>query len=1101
MDKLSNHNKNDDIAIIPSSAVLRGKILGDGGFGRVYAGSWNTRQVAIKVIRDSEPTEKQRQLFFQEAQLLARLQHPRIVQFYGISKSPFQIVIELLPRGDLYTYLTENQRTIPWSPMRWQFALDIAKGLSYLHKSCILHKDIKSENILLDENLRAKITDFGISKLKATRFYTYTGNGTFHCMAPELMDPKAKKGPPADIYAFAVVLWEIAARKRVFAGAYNPQLIPIWTIQGTREDIPKKWPQPFSEIIKSCWHQNPEQRPTADQAVELIRKVMPKDVVDNDGKTSPNKVIEIPRSLATFVGREGHLGVAFSAVKRGGFTVFSGPHGSGKTEFAIQFANQYIEKFDLIYWIPSKTQGDRKKAFQNLAAKLGIKLNPEDSYVIIQKKVYDTLNRCSFDQPYLLIFDDLVEKETFPKNGSILVTTHDLRHYHNKRIMNISMLDIEEGVELVQKLTGKKEDNKGERDLVNTFGGIAFAIDRACFQIVQRNTSLSSYLKDIDILALLKEKGDKRYTCSLYNRWNDSLKTLDPLALRCLTQLAHLGTPKIPMLWMVIWVKLEQPVSSGQDEVIKTFNQTSSLTTILTSLVDLNIVHFFREEEYIYLFPPIQHMLCKRDKKESYLKNLDLLSSVGAQLFVEEDSQKWGEVFFKHSDTLDASPLSKKIDQKSLANFLEIRGHLAMKMEKYEQSFACFKKVLDAQKKIDGGDHARHIMVLSNIGSSLAKLNRNNEALDYFNQALATSKKVHGDQSLQVGAVLNNFGAVLLEIGKYREAGEKFLRALCIYQKAYGEKNTLVASCFRNCGEAALKMKDYKVALGGFERALEIYGHGNNAKEMLLTIDRFVEVLEQLKMYNDQLKYLQGALIMRSQIGDYPKTADCYHRMGKALRKLGKHKESLTNLKKALSIYKTLGGDAHLDVARVLLSIGLGLDDLGQYDKSVAHTREALGIFKQRLGPEHFMVPVCLNNLGCALSQQDHHEKALVELNKALKIYKKVYGGVHRSVANCLDSIGSAQSRKGDHGQAVATLKQSIELYNNVYKGGHPDAADPLKHLGVALKKLGKRDEALKAFKDALALLKKADHPDQILLSEVQSEIEGMIQQPDKKSK
>src|SRR5690349_5045493 len=181
-----------DEALINHKDIVFGKILGAGGFGEVYHGTWRHNDVAIKKLLMKNITPESAAEFETESQIMAHLRSPNIVQFYGYAIEPERcIVMEYCPNGSLFSVLHSNQ-PLEWSE-RTNIALGATKGLAFLHEERILHRDIKSLNILLTAHFEAKLTDFGLSKLKAeTKSFntasktTKNAVGTTQWMAPEL---------------------------------------------------------------------------------------------------------------------------------------------------------------------------------------------------------------------------------------------------------------------------------------------------------------------------------------------------------------------------------------------------------------------------------------------------------------------------------------------------------------------------------------------------------------------------------------------------------------------------------------------------------------------------------------------------------------------------------------------------------------------------------------------------------------------------------------------------------------------------------------------------------------------------------------------------
>lgn len=258
---------------IPYGELSMGKKLGQGGYGAVYQATFKYEQVAVKQLLLSHLSVDSVEEFKAEASIMAKLRSRFTVQFYGYCIKPeYCLVMEYMPKGSLYNLL-HSKETLDWS-MSYKIVTDIACGLAFLHSSNVFHRDLKSLNVLLDENYRAKLCDFGLSKVKSeTRSSTSKGGavGTLAWMAPELLDPDTHFAASADIYSMAITFWEVATRKVPFGSAPNPQLIPIWASQGKREKIPDDCPPKLATIIIACWEQDPKKRPTAARVADYLR--------------------------------------------------------------------------------------------------------------------------------------------------------------------------------------------------------------------------------------------------------------------------------------------------------------------------------------------------------------------------------------------------------------------------------------------------------------------------------------------------------------------------------------------------------------------------------------------------------------------------------------------------------------------------------------------------------------------------------------------------------------------------------------------------------------------------------------------------------------
>ena len=254
---------------IPSAAldINYAKKLGEGGFGVVYQGQWQMVPVAIKQLKATRLNSEALADFQEEAQRHGLLRHPNIVMLFGVcvETGHYAMVMEFMSGGSLYGFLHSSQ-DIPWS-LRKSIAENISSGLYYLHDHQIIHRDLKSLNVLLDDRGQAKLADFGLAALKSeTQSTTTTAakpTGTVRWMAPELFKRGGKCTESSDIYALGWVLWEIAARKIPFEDEQqaNDAVIMDWIKEGERDSIPADTPPQYAALLSRCWQQRAEDRP------------------------------------------------------------------------------------------------------------------------------------------------------------------------------------------------------------------------------------------------------------------------------------------------------------------------------------------------------------------------------------------------------------------------------------------------------------------------------------------------------------------------------------------------------------------------------------------------------------------------------------------------------------------------------------------------------------------------------------------------------------------------------------------------------------------------------------------------------------------------
>ncbi|TMW67301.1 hypothetical protein Poli38472_012417 [Pythium oligandrum] len=221
----------DDEAInaarIPFEKIILGPLISRGGYGEVYRGTYRDETVAIKTLLPERRNDmRQIENFLSEVKLMAAMDHERIVRFVGVawdSLNELCVVSEFLSGGDLRSYLSrlESDRSRPrgFDTEKIKIAWHVAHALTYLHslQPVVLHRDLKSRNILLDSERNAKLTDFGVSRERADRTMT-AGVGSSLWMAPEVMKGE-RYDEKADVFSFGVVLAELDQHTMPYAHA------------------------------------------------------------------------------------------------------------------------------------------------------------------------------------------------------------------------------------------------------------------------------------------------------------------------------------------------------------------------------------------------------------------------------------------------------------------------------------------------------------------------------------------------------------------------------------------------------------------------------------------------------------------------------------------------------------------------------------------------------------------------------------------------------------------------------------------------------------------------------------------------------------------
>ena len=309
---------------IDFKAIQVGRRIGQGSFGTVYAASWNETPVAVKLLAENDNVFDIDANVFpcishslmtkleEEAGLMASLRHPNIVQFMGISTHPPCVITEFCERGSLADVLKAGRQNkdglageLTWH-RRISMAVDAAKGMLHLHahKPGIVHRDLKSPNLLVDSHWRTKVADFNLSRL--TDINGCGGSSAVSSMNPRWLAPELLGGEPAtqssDVFAFGIILWELLTWELPW-GKNDAWSIGRAVGNGARLSIPSRWNLPggqdtltfagpdgglddFLELLQICWSQNPFDRPNFEFIIQSLRRILTKTSAEAGSESS-----------------------------------------------------------------------------------------------------------------------------------------------------------------------------------------------------------------------------------------------------------------------------------------------------------------------------------------------------------------------------------------------------------------------------------------------------------------------------------------------------------------------------------------------------------------------------------------------------------------------------------------------------------------------------------------------------------------------------------------------------------------------------------------------------------------------------------------------
>ncbi|XP_072018048.1 tyrosine-protein kinase Yes-like isoform X2 [Amphiura filiformis] len=251
-----------DVWEIPRRSIKLERKLGNGQFGEVWEGTWNSKvKVAVKTLKEGamDPTA-----FLQEANIMKKMRHPKLVALLAVCSEgePIYIVTELMTHGCLLDYLHEGEGR----NLREQELIDItaqvADGMAYLESQRFVHRDLAARNILVGDHRNCKVADFGLSRIIEDIYIAKEGaKMPIKWTAPEAIN-FGKFTIKSDVWSFGILIYEVITKGRVpYPGMVNKEVLDQVS-RGYRMPKPPECPEQLYDIMKQCWDAMPEKRPT-----------------------------------------------------------------------------------------------------------------------------------------------------------------------------------------------------------------------------------------------------------------------------------------------------------------------------------------------------------------------------------------------------------------------------------------------------------------------------------------------------------------------------------------------------------------------------------------------------------------------------------------------------------------------------------------------------------------------------------------------------------------------------------------------------------------------------------------------------------------------
>jgi tetratricopeptide (TPR) repeat protein len=324
------------------------------------------------------------------------------------------------------------------------------------------------------------------------------------------------------------------------------------------------------------------------------------------------------------------------------------------------------------------------------------------------------------------------------------------------------------------------------------------------------------------------------------------------------------------------------------------------------------------------------------------------------------------------------------------ANACNSEGIILADLERYEEARQKYECALTLREKVLGPEHPLVTPPLNNLGNIFEELGRHEEAMHVHERVLAIREKALGPQHPDLASALGNLGNALTSLGRYEEALKRHERALAIREQALGADHPLVANTLNNLSDTLRSLGRPEEALRQGERALALQEKtlGPDHPRLASTLTSLGTILEDLGHYEEARQRYERALVLQEKaLGkDHSDLADSISGLGRVAEAMGSHDEARRQCEHALALREKALGPENAYVASSLDELGSVLTSLGQYDEAGRSLARALTLQEKVLGPQHPELAETLVVSGNLLLARGKSAEAVPVLERALAL-------------------------------------------------------------------------------------------------------------------
>ncbi len=1066
-------------------------LIGRGGIGEVYRAEDLVLDlpVALKLLPEHlEQRPGRLDQLLKEVKVARRIAHPQVCRVHDVANAEglHFLSMELVEGEDMASFLRRNRR-LP-HPRSIAIGHQICLGLAAAHSEGILHRDLKPANILIDQEDRIRITDFGLAALADGGEESPGRSGT-----PAYMAPEQHRGEGCsvrtDIYGLGLVLYELFCGQRAFEAEHRVEL--AWRHCSIRPVPPSSLApeiEPAIErVILGCLEKEPQERPgSALEVAETLIGWRPE-----PGLTLPQRPNwRIERKLG-----EGGFGEVWLAVH-----IKTDEHRVFKFCFdpeRLRALQREITLFRLL----KEELGHR----DDIARILDWDLEHPPFYIESAYTAGGNLAEWAAAQGGAENLPLATRLEIVAQTATALAAAHSVGVLHK---------DVKPANVLIREIDGEP------RALLTDFG-VGQLTDRRRLQWA-------------GITAAGWTGGESGDSADEGTRLYQSPEILEGKPATLQADVYALGV----MLYQLVVGDLSRALAPGWEQEI----DDELLREDIAAAVDgsperrlgdaLRLAERLRgleqrrrerraEEEasreaerleawvarlrrrrrmtglamaVVLAVSAVVGVLAWRIAREAEradreARSAERVADFLVELFEVSDPWALDENAGDRSETVTARELLDRGSSKlaeSLGDEPEIRarllhtiGDIYQKLGTYEAAEEQLNEALELRRRLLGEKHPQVLKTLSGLGDLRRSQGRYEEAEELHRQVLAQRREAFGDRHVDVADSLNEVATVLEDQGEYADAETLYRESLELRRELFGDGHVSVADSLNNLALLLATWKrDLEVAEPLYREALGIFRQQLGGEHLTVAA-----VLNNLGMLHDahgdfavaEELYRESLRIGRSTLGeDHPEIATRLNNLAAVLEMQGKYAAAEPLYEEALDMRRRFLGDEHPLVSLTLNNLGFLYRSRGEYSKAEKVYREALRTRRQQLGEDHPWTLTSLRNLAEALCLGGDDSGADHFYGEAARMSRHRYGEEHAQFARSLDAFGECHLRRGDLEGAEPLIVKGMAIRRRVLGEEHVHFARSLEHLGQLLVARGEFAKAEDPIRRSLAIRRAA---------------------------